>query len=513
MATVSADLRIYSVAQVRDIERAALAELPAGSLMRRAGAAVAETALDMLQAGDAPVLVLAGPGNNGGDALEAAALLAAAGKAVSVVLLADPQRLASDSKAAYQHAAEAKVTFIDRFDIAGPWALAIDGLFGIGLTRPLEGPFHAAAEQLNALDCAVLSIDVPSGLDADSGMIAGDGIAVHADRTITFIADKPGLHTAFGRDHTGEVNVDMLGIDPKRYGPPLARRVAPALFERALPSRTHASHKGSYGDLTVIGGAAGMGGAVLLAARMAAMAGAGRVFAAFAAQAPAFDPLHPELMCRNVDAISLDSGALVIGPGLGMSRDAADLVGRALSSSLPLVIDADALNLIAAESGLQQRLSRRRASTVLTPHPLEAARLMGTDATHVQANRISVAAELAARFDACVILKGSGSIVAAADGRIAINTTGNPALATAGSGDVLSGLCGALLAQGLQTWEAALAAVWIHGAAADNMVAEGIGPVGATASDLLPYIRARLNESIVPVVRSDSIGHSPDSSR
>lgn len=494
MATACADTRLYSVAQVRDIERAALAAVPAGTLMQRAGAAVAGQALSMLPAGDAPVLVLAGPGNNGGDALEAAALLASRGKRVCVVLLADPQRLPPDAKAAHARALAGNARFIDRFDIAGPWALAIDGLFGIGLARAPEGPFRAAVEQVNALDCAVLAIDVPSGLDADAGTVVGGGIAVIADRTITFIADKPGLHTANGRDHAGEVIVDTLQIDPELYGPPLARLITPALFSAALVPRPHASHKGSFGDLTVIGGAAGMGGAVLLAARMAAMAGAGRVFAAFAGEPPAFDPVHPELMCRDAHDVLLDHGAAVVGPGLGLSRNASDLAGRALSSSLPLVIDADALNLIAAESGLQQRLSRRRAPSLLTPHPLEAARLMGTDAAHVQANRISVAAELAVRFDACVILKGSGSIVAAPDGRIAINTTGNPALATAGSGDVLSGLCGALLAQGLSAWEAAVAAVWLHGAAADRMVADGIGPVGATASELLPYIRACLNQ-------------------
>ncbi len=493
MATACAELSLYSVAQVRDIERAALAAVPAGMLMQRAGEAVATLALSMLEPGNAPVLVLAGPGNNGGDALEAAALLASQGRQVSVVLLADPQRLPPDAKAAHARAVASNVNFIDRFDIAGPWALAIDGLFGIGLARPLEGPFRAAVEQLNALDCAVLAIDVPSGLDADAGTLVGDGIAVVADRTITFIADKPGLHTGHGRDHAGEVVVDTLSIDPQLYGPPMARLITPALFAGMLRPRAHASHKGSYGDLTVIGGAPGMGGAVLLAARMAAMAGAGRVFAAFAGEPPAFDPAHPELMCRAAQAVELHSGAAVVGPGLGLSRGASELVATALSSALPLVVDADALNLVAAESGLQQRLSRRRATSLLTPHPLEAARLMGTDAAHVQANRCSVAAELAVRFDACVILKGSGSIVAAPDGRIAINTTGNPALATAGTGDVLSGLCGALLAQGLPAWEAALAAVWLHGFAADQMVADGIGPAGVTATELLPYIRAGLN--------------------
>ncbi|MFM7670791.1 MAG: NAD(P)H-hydrate dehydratase, partial [Betaproteobacteria bacterium] len=166
-------------------------------------------------------------------------------------------------------------------------------------------------------------------------------------------------------------------------------------------------------------------------------------------------------------------------------------------TQLPLVLDADALNLVAQEYGLQQRLARRRAPALLTPHPAEAARLMGSDTSQVQQNRLSVAAELAARFNACVILKGSGSVVAAPDGRLAINTTGNPALATAGSGDVLAGLCGALLAQQHTPWEAALAAVWLHGAAADQMVADGMGPVGVTAGELLPYVRNCLNRKPV----------------
>jgi hydroxyethylthiazole kinase-like uncharacterized protein yjeF len=323
--------------------------------------------------------------------------------------------------------------------------------------------------------------------------VLGGALAVRADTTLTLIADKPGLHTGSGRDYAGKVVVDALGLDVETFGAPLARLITPALFPDVFIARAHASHKGSFGDVTVIGGAAGMSGAVLLAARMSAMAGAGRVFAAFAAAPPAFDPVHPELMCRDATAIELHQGAVVIGPGLGNARAAHDLVARALSTHLPLVLDADALNLVAQEYGLQQRLARRRAPSLLTPHPAEAARLIGSDTSQVQDNRLSVAAELAARFNACVILKGSGSVVAAADGRLAINPTGNPALATAGSGDVLAGLCGALLARHHSAWETALAAAWLHGAAADRMVAEGIGPVGVTASELPRYVRACLN--------------------
>lgn len=497
MATACAeghDYPLYSVAQVRAIEHAALSALPPGTLMQRAGEAVARTALTMLgDAATAPILVLAGPGNNGGDALEAAAMLASEGEAVCALLLADPLRLPDDAKAAYARAANASVRFITTDEIDHGWALAIDGLFGIGLARPLDGEYRRLVERLPGLHCPVLAIDVPSGLDADKGTLVGE-VAIVADRTITFIADKPGLYTGFGRDHAGKVEVCTLDIDSRLYGAPIATLVAPPMFAGWLPRRRHASHKGTYGDLAVVGGASGMGGAVLLAARMGALAGAGRVFAAFAGPVPPFDPVHPELMCRDAHALHLNSGAVVAGPGLGTSRDSVELVARVMASTLPLVLDADALNLIAAEPGLQQKLGRRRAPALLTPHPLEAARLMGVEAAQVQANRLGVATELAIRFAAVVILKGSGTIIAAPDGRLAINGSGNAALATAGSGDVLAGLCGALLAQHMPPWEAACAAVWLHGAAADQLLGEGIGPIGVTAGELMAPIRQCLNQ-------------------
>lgn len=497
MATACADAldrALYSVAQVRAIEHAALSALPPGTLMQRAGKAVARTALNMLRdAAREPILVLAGPGNNGGDALEAAAMLAGEGKSVCVLLLADPLQLPDDAKAAYARAAAASIRFITINDIAGDWALAIDGLFGIGLARPLDGEYRRLVERLPGLRCPVLAIDIPSGLDADNGTLVGE-VAIVAESTITFIADKPGLHMGFGRDHAGKVEVCTLDIDPGLYSAPIAMLLAPAMFAGSLPRRRHASHKGSHGDLTVVGGASGMGGAVLLAARMGAMAGAGRVFAAFAGPVPPFDPVHPELMCRDAHAVHLNSGSAVAGPGLGMSRDSAELVARLMASTLPLVLDADALNLIAAEPALQQKLARRRAPTLLTPHPLEAARLMGVEAAQVQANRLGVASELATRFAAVVVLKGSGTVIAAPGGSLAINGSGNAALATAGSGDVLAGLCGALLAQQMPPWEAACAAVWLHGTAADHLLAEGTGPIGVTAGELIAPIRQCLNQ-------------------
>ncbi len=502
------DLDLYSVAQIRDIERAALATLPPYTLMQRAGRATAARALQLLHvATPVPrVLVVAGPGNNGGDALEAAATLAEQGIHVEILLLADPARYAGDAAQAYERATESAANFIAPETMpSGVFHLAIDGLFGIGITRAPEAEHRRAIVMLNQLHCPVLAIDVPSGLDADHGSLVGD-VAVRATQTITFIGNKCGLHTAHGRDCAGEVLTAYLDIDPALYpaasqadalhGAPRAMLNHTGLFRRHAQARPHASHKGNFGDLTVIGGADGMGGAVLLAARMAAMAGAGRVFAAFAGSVPPFDPLHPELMCRDAHTVSLARGAVVIGPGLGMSRAAHDLLSQALASSLPLVMDADALNLLAEEAPLQRKLAARSSSgapAIITPHPLEAARLLGTDAAHVQADRIGAAMQLAQRLQSVVLLKGSGSVIAVQQQRPVINGTGNPALATAGSGDVLSGLCGALIAQGWPARDAAWAAAYLHGSAADDLVAAGIGPVGITAGELLPAIRSALN--------------------
>ncbi len=492
------DTLLYDIAGIRAIEHAALATLPAGTLMRRAGAATAALAQTLMAQRQGPVLIVAGPGNNGGDALEAAVNLRQNGLDVRVLLLADAARLPADAVHALIRARESGVDFIELSGVGQPWALALDGLFGIGLARAPAGDFRRAITLLNELDCPVLAIDVPSGLDADTGAEVGGGPAVRADHTITFIADKPGLHTAHGRDCAGTVHLERLAIAPALYGPALASLITPASFRHVLRPRPHASHKGSFGDLTIIGGSTGMAGAVVLAARMGAMAGAGRVFAAFANASPSFDPMHPELMCRDARTIRLDHGAAVIGPGLGTAAEATELLSRAIASALPLVMDADALNLLAHDGDLRQRTLQRLAPTLVTPHPLEAARLLGTDASTVQADRLNSALAIAAMLGAQVILKGSGSVVASPDGTLLINPTGNPALATAGSGDVLSGLCGALLAQQVPVHEAALAATWLHGRAADHLVEQGVGPIGLTASELPAAIRATLNQLSLP---------------
>lgn len=349
----------------------------------------------------------------------------------------------------------------------------------------------ALIERINALACPVLALDVPSGLDADTGAIKG--CAVRASHTITFLGNKPGLHTASGRDCAGQVAVDWLGIDTSALPEASAQLASVALFSASLRGRAHASHKGSFGDVVVLGGAAGMLGAPLLAARTALYAGAGRIYIGALGPSLAVDPLQPEIMWRAAHEIAFGARTLVLGPGMGASQEAHALLSTALRSDNTLVLDADALNLLAADAELQARLAARSGATILTPHPLEAARLLATCTEAIQADRLQAASALAQRFHATVILKGSGSVVAAPATRASINPTGNPGLAGGGTGDVLAGLCGALLAQGWPAEDAARGGAYIHGQAADELVARGIGPVGLTASELAPAIRSVLN--------------------
>ncbi|MDQ0143820.1 NAD(P)H-hydrate dehydratase [Cupriavidus necator] len=492
---------LYDVATIRRIEQAALARLPAFTLMSRAGTVAARWLA--CYAPDGPLLFLAGPGNNGGDALVAATQLHRAGRAVQVWLVADPQRLPADAATAWQQAQAAGVPAnvmaqVDSsHDLHWPAGTAaiIDGLLGIGLSRPADGAMAWWIAQLNRGALPVFALDIPSGLSADTGAGAP---AVHARRTLTFIAAKPGLLTLDGRDCAGEIDIAPIGLDYPPHAAPPGLVNGPALFGAALPRRRHASNKGTHGALAVIGGNLGMTGAPLLGARAAQWLGAGKVHIGFLAQpAPLLDPLHPELMLHAVDALALASmSALVIGPGMGTDAGARQQLAQLLQAApLPLVLDADALNLLASEPALAGALAARGAATVMTPHPLEAARLMGVPVAEIQRDRLAAAAALAAQWQAVVVLKGSGSVIAAPDGSPwTLNPTGNAALASAGTGDVLAGMLGALLAQGIAPLAAAQAAVWIHGRAADVLVAQGTGPAGVTASELYAPARAVFNQ-------------------
>jgi hydroxyethylthiazole kinase-like uncharacterized protein yjeF len=454
---------IYLSSDIRRIEQAAGEVSP--SLMERAGAAAADLAAQLLSDRDKDVLVLAGPGNNGGDARVVARLLAE--RFFRVTLATRPDEVPAERR----------------------WGLVIDGLFGIGLARPIEGDYTKLVALANAQSCPVLALDIPSGIASDTGRALGD--AVCATHTITFIALKPGLLTLDGPDHCGIVSVADLAAHAPALVAPSGWVVAPELFAATLKPRRQNFHKGQAGSVAILGGATGMTGAALLAGRAALMLGAGRVYIGMLDHnAPALDYGAPELMLRHPDeALGMELDALVVGPGLGQSERAETLVAAALASEIPCVLDADALNLVAENPDLRHACARRTAETLLTPHPGEASRLLALSTPDVQADRLNAARNLASNLNAHVVLKGNGSVIVARDGHWFVNATGNPGMASAGMGDVLSGILGALLAQGYRG-EAALAlGVHLHGAAGDERMRAGDGPVGIAASELIAPAR------------------------
>ncbi len=448
---------IYLTQDIRRIEAAAKDE----PLMERAGAAAAELAAGLCLDTAKDVLVLAGPGNNGGDAQIVAGILKQKFFRVTVATAADMATLPMDKR----------------------WGLVVDGLFGIGLERPVEGEFARLVDYVNTLGCPVLALDIPSGIASDTGCVLGR--AVRATHTVTFIALKPGLLTLDGPDYCGEVQVADLGLDLKKLARPSAWKADPQLFAEVLKPRPRNFHKGKAGSLGVLGGATGMTGAALLAGRAALKLGAGRVYVGML-EDTSIDPGAPELMLRHPDdALGQDLDAIVVGPGLGGSERAEAIVGAALASDMPCVLDADALNLLAGSKHLREACARRKADTLLTPHPGEAARLLDTPIAAVQADRLAAAQAISGALNAHVVLKGNGSVLVARDGHWFINTTGNAGMASAGMGDVLSGILGALLAQKLSGEAALVLGVHLHGAAADQA---GFG-VGLTASELIDPAR------------------------
>ena len=498
---------LLRVAELRDLEsRHAAAQPP---LMARAGHAAAAVAMQMLGKHRSPVLVFAGPGNNGGDAFVLARVLHEQGIDVRVVFRGEAEKLPVDARQAFaQWCATGAKVYTDV--PAGDYGLVVDGLFGIGLMRPIAGDYAALVERINGFAGPVLALDIPSGLDADTGCVVGGeaGYCVRATHTVSFIAGKPGLYTLDGPDHCGEVTIETLGLAAASTGEYPGALLTLDDFRSHLTPRPHNTHKGSFGSLAVIGGAHGMTGAALLAGRAALHLGAGRVFVGLL-EPMAVDPVQPELMLRSAADAMHQATAAVIGPGLGVADDALEMMRRIVQrriqtstsalrpfGNFSLLFDADALNLLALHPVLAARVAKRSAPTLLTPHPAEAARLMATTIERVQADRIAAALELARRFNAHVALKGCGTVIAHPDGRWRINTTGNAGLATGGTGDVLSGMTGALLAQHWPADKALNCAVHLHGAAADRLAQEGQGPIGLGADELIIPARQIFNDWI-----------------
>jgi hydroxyethylthiazole kinase-like uncharacterized protein yjeF len=488
---------LYSAAQTRQLDQIAIGHhgIAGYTLMQRAG----EAAFQVLRRHwprARRIALVCGPGNNGGDGYVVARLAQAAGLQVQVLVLGDPARLRGDARTARDAARDAGVT-MHGFEAAHlhDSEVIVDALFGTGLERNVENEWRGAVETMNAaVDTPVLAIDIPSGLHADAGRVLG--VAVRAQVTVTFIGLKTGLLTGHGRDYTGELVFNDLGVPAEVYAQvdAVARRLSAHALTGLLPRRQRSLHKGQAGHVGVIGGSEGMAGAACLAGEAAVRAGAGlTTLLTHPAHATHLQLTRPELLTQSVaDATALRSAwgratVLAIGPGLGQSRWARALLAAALDNPLPKVIDADGLNLIASEP-------IRRQDWILTPHPGEAARLLGIGIAQVQAQRFEALQALLERYGGVCVLKGSGTLVGQSAGPdIWLCDAGNPGMASGGMGDVLTGMIAALLAQGLAPFHAARLAVWVHACAADD-AAQAHGEIGLLASDLLPYARRRLNQ-------------------
>jgi hydroxyethylthiazole kinase-like uncharacterized protein yjeF len=485
---------VYEHDALRQLEHRLQSNSPR-PLMQLAGLDAAQLALAI-----APharrIWVFAGPGNNGGDGLEAALHLHQWGKQVLVCWMGSTTRTSPDALMAWQRASAAGVALESAVPESWPentdgQDLCIDALLGLGANRALSPEMQACVQAIQKFPGKVLALDGPTGLNLENGQWLGSceapTVAVHADHTLTFIAAKPGLFMGHGRDACGQIWLDDLGhLANGSYVPPQALLNA----AYAPPTKSHASHKGSHGDVAVIGGepmalrGMGMTGAAVLAASAALHAGAGRVILSLlSGQAAEHAP--PDLMQRDWQRLDLEQLHVVCGCGGGEAIRAR--MPEVLQRSAQLVLDADGLNAVADDPALQHLLHQRAKlkPTVITPHPLEAARLLKTSTTQVQSNRLRAAQNLAALFDCTVVLKGSGAVIAAPGQTSRINTSGNGRLATGGTGDVLAGLIGARMAQGLGSFEAACAAVAQHGQMADGWSDD----LPLTASTLAQHLR------------------------
>lgn len=477
---------------IRKIEATALSKgLP---LMERAGMAAAKFILSHYPKANR-ILILCGPGNNGGDGLVCARLLQENGLESACFFLSQPD-YRSDAAQAFAHWQANSGQIIDTPDFTY-YDLVVDALFGIGFSRELDCRTQDLIRSLNACGKPILAIDAPSGLNAFTGH--SQDIAVQANQTLTYLANKSGLHTGSGRDYAGQVHVDTLGIDTYQTSTAEGELLDATPIALQTLRRQADSHKGQFGSIAIFGGDEGMLGAPLLAGRAALKLGAGKVRIGFLADDhPAFDPIQPELMLQSAQILAThpDKTLLVVGPGLGQSEAALLLLKQLLREPLPLILDADALNLIAQQLSLQTLLQARHAPTVITPHPAEAARLLDRSSREVQADRIHAAQTLAQRFHCTVLLKGAGSIISDSV-RWRINGSGNAALSNAGQGDTLCGILAALWAQGLDHFEASGCAAWLHGSAADVWKKDHPLGIGLTASEVIDLARELLNANLV----------------
>lgn len=479
-------MRLVTSAEMKAIEEKAMAELGLNGdiLMNNAAQAVVDRIRAEWGPGSARAAVFCGKGNNAGDGWAIARLLKNEGWTVKVFHPGRTVQLSSEADLNRNRALESGVPdgswqegleAIDRYD------LIIDALLGTGIRGEVVGEWRKVIDGINQAGLPVVAVDIPSGISADTGQILG--VAIKAAWTVTFGSMKRGLAVYPGREWAGKCFVDPIGIPERFFADAEMQIITRTRVGESLPKRPRDTHKGRNGHLLVIGGSLGMTGAPVLSGMAGLRSGAGLVTVGRRVGL-AIPEKPPELMVIDWPAIDWERyDAIVFGPGLSMEEDGGSMLERLLNVVVPRVIDADGLNLL-ADLGVGKHLALAKGPLVLTPHPGEMARLTGLTTTQVQADRIAIATEMARTWGVILVLKGAGTLVAMPDGRLWVNPTGNPGMATAGTGDVLAGVIGALMAQGLAPEDAAVNGVYLHGLAGD-MAAEAMGEVGIIASDLL----------------------------
>ena len=485
---------VYSRAQLAELEALAFSqgdETPT-SLMQKAGQAVFDSIQRQWPHAQS-IGVVCGPGSNGGDGMVVARLAKQAGLTVTVFLAAELRKPSGAIKDAYDAAMSAGVSFVlMQPDFVCDADIVVDALFGTGIDRPIEPPYTAFIESVNASDGIVVSIDLPSGLDANTG--CEYGTAVQANHTVSLLGAKQGLYLRQGRVCSGEIEIVTLGISDTllRKIEPSAELLAWDTIKSLLPRRPRDAFKNDFGHVLIIGGDYGMGGAVRMAAEAAMRVGAGLVTVATRPEhISVVSGMRPEAMCvratcaDDIRQLIERATTIVIGPGLGKGDWSKELLSAVLESDLPKVLDADALNLLSQAPCARQ-------DWVLTPHPGEASRLLQCGTADVQDDRLEAARELQHRYDGVTVLKGSGTVIKGTGRLPYICTAGNPGMATGGMGDILSGMIGGLLAQGLTLEQAAEAGVFIHAKAAD-LAADQQGERGLLATDVLSHLGVLVN--------------------
>jgi len=486
---------LYSAEQTRALDRIAIEEhgIPGIVLMERAG----QAAFELLQSRwpkASNIAVLCGGGNNGGDGFVVARLAQQASITVTLIMLADPVRLRGEARQAFDNLDGEHITPLRSLPGSlGDYDLVVDALLGTGLNAPVAGDYIQAISLINGSDVPVLALDVPSGLNASSGQVMG--CAVEACATISFIGLNRGLLTGQGPGYCGDVCFSDLEL-PENLGGSLkgqVERVDYAALKHQFKPRPRDAHKGMCGHVLVVGGEQGMNGAIRLAGEAALRCGSGLVSVATRAHhAALISAQRPELMCHGVEQLEQlqplleRADVIVCGPGLGQGEWGQRMLAAVLAQPLPLVLDADALNLLATKPCFSD-------NWFLTPHPGEAARLLGISTAEIQDDRFAAVINLQQRYGGQVLLKGAGTLMCGPDGGILLCSDGNPGMASGGMGDLLSGVLGALLAQGVASSQTLPMAVTLHAAAGDR--AAGEAPIGLLASDLLPHLRELVNPS------------------